>query len=270
MEVPDAFPEDALGDIAYISRSKNRAWILATLATERYTRRELGEATGVSRTTLDRIVNEFEERGWITRTTDGDYAATPIGERIATESTRFVGAIQAIRVLGDAVAWLPNDELTIGLQHFREATVLRPEPNASSAPSTHAIELMREATEFACLVNIAPSLGFENAMVVGVVDGCLSTKHIITDGELTVLRQNADRVSRWQTYIEAGANLYCYDGHIPCNVLVIDETVLVLDRQPKAIEAIKSTNTVVRSWAHEMIDDYQEDAERLTTPALTQ
>jgi hypothetical protein len=128
---------------------------------------------------------------------------------------------------------------------------------------------MREATEFACLVNIAPSLGFENAMVEGVVDGRLRTKHIITDGELAVLRQNADRASRWQRYIEAGANLYCYDGRIPCNLLVIDETVLILDRQPEAVEGIKSTNDVVRSWAHEMIDAYQEDAERLTTAAFT-
>jgi predicted transcriptional regulator len=265
MEVPDAFPEDALEDIAYLSRSKNRAWILATLATESYTRRELGDATGIARTTLDRIVNEFEERGWITRTKDGDYVATPIGERIATESTRFVGAIQTIRSLGDAVAWLPNDELTIGLQYFRDATVMRPETNATSALSTHAIELMREATEFTCLVNIAPSLGFENAMMNGVVDGRLRTQHIITDGELAVIRQKADRASRWQTYIEAGADLYFYDGRIPCNILIIDETVFILDRQPEAIEAIKSSNDVVRSWAHEVISDYQEDAERLTT-----
>jgi len=163
------------------------------------------------------------------------------------------------------VAWLPNDELTIGLQYFRDATVMRPETNATSALSTHAIELMREATEFTCLVNIAPSLGFENAMMNGVVDGRLRTQHIITDGELAVIRQKADRASRWQTYIEAGADLYFYDGRIPCNILIIDETVFILDRQPEAIEAIKSSNDVVRSWAHEVISDYQEDAERLTT-----
>jgi len=114
-------------------------------------------------------------------------------------------------------------------------------------------------------VNIAPSLGFENAMMNGVVDGRLRTQHIITDGELAVIRQKADRASRWQTYIEAGADLYCYDGRIPCNILIIDETVFILDRQPEAIEAIKSSNDVVRSWAHEVISDYQEDAERLTT-----
>jgi predicted transcriptional regulator len=265
----DSPPGDVLENMAYLARSETRIEVLDVLAEDPHTPRELTEKTDIPRSTLRRTLTEMSEREWVERTADGAYNLTATGEHIAVETERYVGAIQAIQVLDDGVAWLPDDELTIGLQHFREATVLRPEPNATSAPSTHASRLMREATEFACLVNIAPSLGFENAMVEGVVDGRLRTKHIITDGELAVLRQNADRASRWQRYIEAGANLYCYDGRIPCNLLVIDETVLILDRQPEAVEGIKSTNDVVRSWAHEMIDAYQEDAERLTTAAFT-
>lgn len=269
MDVSDAFPEDALEDVAYLSRSKNRAQILALLATESYTRRELEDETEISRTTLDRIVNELEERGWATRTSNGDYAATPTGERIATESTRFVGAIQAVQNIGDAVAWLPKDELTIGLHHFRNVTVRRPEPNAMSAPSTAATKLMQEATEFACLVNVPPSLGFEQAMVNGVAEGRLTTNHVITDGELSVLLEDRDRMVRWQAYAEEGANLYCYDGQIPCNLLVIDETVLILDRQPEAPEGIESTNPEVRAWALKKIDEYQDEARQLDATAFT-
>ncbi|OYR41327.1 hypothetical protein DJ82_06020 [Halorubrum sp. Ib24] len=267
MTDPDTFPEGALEDIAYLSRSKSRVTILAALAARPCTRRELEDATGIPRTTLDRTVNEFEERGWVVRTPDGNYGATPIGDRVAAESKNFVGAIRAIRTLGDAVAWLP-DGLAIGLRHFAEATVRRPEPNAMNAPTTFATKLMREATEFACLVNTLPSVGFEDAMVNGVLDGRLTTTHVITDGELAVLREDADRVSRWQTYVEAGANLYCYTGRIPCNLLVIDNTVLILDRQPEAVEGIESTNSVVRSWAQELISEHREDAERLDATAF--
>lgn len=270
MDVSDAFPDDALEDVAYLSRSKNRAQILAKLATEPYTRRELGDATGISRTTLDRIVNELEEREWVTRTSDGDYVATPTGERVATESTSLIGAMQAIRNLGDAVAWLPKDELTIGLHHFRDATVRRPEPHAIDAPSTFATELMREATEFACLVNTPPSLAFEEAMMDGVSEGRLMTNHVITDAELTVLLKEPNRAARWQAYVEAGANLYCYDGQIPCNLLVIDETVLILDKQPEAPEGIESTNPEVRAWAHEIIDEYRGEAKQLAATVFTQ
>lgn len=270
MNSPDSFPDGAMDDLAYLSRSKNRARILATLATEAYTRRELGEATGTSRTTVDRIINELEERDWVRRTADGDYITTPTGGRIASESARFVGAIDGIRNLGAAVSWLPHEELTVDLRHFRDATVRRPQPNAPAAPSTYAAQLMREATEFACLVNMPPSLGFEDAMIHSITNGPLATNHVITGDELTALRQNAERAGRWQSYIEAGAEVYCYDGRIPCNLLVIDETVLILDRQPEALEGIESTNGAVRSWAHELVGAYQEDAKRLDATAFTQ
>lgn len=263
MDVPDAPPEDALDDIAYLSRSKTRAWVLATLSAGSYTRGELEDAMEIPRTTLDRAVNELGDRGWVVRTPDGEYAATPAGDRIATESTRFIGVIQAIRNLGDAVAWLPRDELTIGLHHFQEATVRRPEPNAPNAPDTFTTELMREETEFACLVNVPPSLALEEAMIDGMVEDRLTTKHVITDDELAVLLQDDDRAARWQAYVEAGADLYCYDGHIPCNLIVIDDTVLILDRQPEAPEGIVSTTPEVYSWAHETIENYRNDAESL-------
>lgn len=263
MDVPDPPPGDTLDDIAYLSRSKTRTWILTTLSAESSTRGELEDATGIPRTTIDRTVNELEARDWITRTPDGEYAATSVGERIATESRRFTGAIQAIRNLGDAVSWLPRDELTIGLHHFKEATVRRPEANALNAPDTFATELMREATEFACLVNTPPSLAFEEAMIDGVFEDRLTTKHVITDTELTTLLQDDDRAARWQAYVEAGADLYCYDGPIPCNLIVLDETVLILDRQPEAAEGIVSANPEVRSWAHETIEKYRNAAELL-------
>jgi len=268
MDEAEPFPREVLEEIAYLSRSANRARILDAFARRASTRRELEEETDISRATLDRIVNELEERGWATRTAEGTYAATPTGERIATETRAFAGAVAAVRRLGEAVDWLPREELDIGLEHFRDAVVRRPEPNAVNAPSTAATELIREATEFACLVNTPPSLAFEEAMIDGVLDGRLSTNHVITDSELEVLRQEPDRAARWRTYVEAGANLYCHRGSIPCNLLVIDERVLVLDQQPEAAEGIESTDSAVLQWARETVEEYQEEAERLAPAAF--
>lgn len=270
MDVPDPPPDEALDDIAFLSRSRTRTWILTTLSTTAYTRGTLEDATGIPRTSVDRAVNELEDRGWITRTPDGEYTSTEAGERIVAESTSFIEAIQAIRILGDAVAWLPHEELTIGLHHFAQATVRRPEPNAMAAPTRFATGLMQEATEFACLVNTPPSLAFEEAMMNRVSEGRMTTNHVITDGEFDTLLQDEDRAARWEDYIEAGADLYCYDGRIPCNLIVIDETVLILDRQPQAPEGIESTNPVVRSWAHETIERYRNDAELLDAAVFKQ
>jgi hypothetical protein len=62
---------EALEDIAYLCRSANRVTILDALTEGPYSRRELANQTDASRTTLDRIVNELEERRWVERTTEG-------------------------------------------------------------------------------------------------------------------------------------------------------------------------------------------------------
>lgn len=240
-------PEDAVGDIAYLARSNNRVEILMTLATAPHTPRSLAEVTEASRSTLERILTELDERGWAERTADGAYTVTPVGELTVAEFTPLVGAMQAIRTLDDAVDWLPREELSIGLHHFRDATVIRPEPNGPMAPDTRLIDLLCEADEFRCLVRIAPSLVFEKAMRDGVVEGRLRTEHVITDGELAYISDQPGRLERWREYLKAGANLFRYDGHIPCNLFVMDEAVLIADRQPETCAFIESENEMVRS-----------------------
>lgn len=89
-----------------------------------------------SRSTSDQILTELDERGWAERTADGAYAVTPVVEFAVVEFAHLVGAMQAIRTLDDTVDWLPREKLSIGLHHFREATVNRPEPNGPMAPDS--------------------------------------------------------------------------------------------------------------------------------------
>lgn len=103
--------------MAYLSRSTNRVQILEVIATEAHTPRNIAEVTDVPRSTLRRILTEMVERGWAKRTTDGEYVATRTGGYVAVETERYIGAIHAIRTLGEAVSWLPEEELTIGLQY---------------------------------------------------------------------------------------------------------------------------------------------------------
>lgn len=260
--------EGALGDIAYLARSENRVRILETLVTGPHATREVEAATGASRSTLERILSELEERGWVERTTEGGYVATAAGEFAISEFAPLADAMTALRRLGDAAEWLPREELSVGLHHFSDATVRTPESNSVTAPATYMTQLLREATEFACLVRIAPPLGFERAMRDGVVEGRLTTEHVVTTGELDYIGDQPARVRRWREYLEADADVYRYDGSVPCNLFVIDGMVLVVDREPEICAYIETENEAVWSWARDLIGTYRAEAERIRAEAF--
>lgn len=229
-------------------------------------------ATDVSRTTLGRILNELDERGWAERTADGDYVATPMGQLVAAEFTPLVESMRTVRELGEAAAVLPIDELSIGLRQFSDGTVRRPEPNDPMAPAAFLTDLLRGTSELHCLVRLAPPLAFERRMRDAVADGRLHTEHVVTEGELAYLRDHPERLRRWRAYLEAGANVYRYDGTIPCNLFVFDETVVIGKTHPDGggCVFIETEREAVRSWAHELIETYRTEAEPVDAEVFTE
>lgn len=268
-------PDTALEDIAYLSRSDNRVLVLNTLTDGPHTRREMEELTGVSRPTLGRIVNEFEERNWAERTTDGDYVATPMGHHIATQFTPFAESIEAIRRLSEAIEWLPTDELSIGLHHFSDAFVKRPEEDDPMEVIDFFTDQIRDASEIRVLTHFAPPGPFAKAMRTGFVTGRLIGTFVLTEELVDYLCTRSERQKRWDKNIKAGADVYRYEGDIPCNLLVIDDTVFIKSSRPESVklsyaEPIVSENETVRSWAYEVIDTYRGEADRVVAESLTE
>lgn len=265
-----AISSNALEDIAFLSRSENRVRILEALTTKAYSRRELGEVTETSRTTLGRILSELEERGWAERTVDGDYVATPQGKHVTAEFTPLIRSMETIQSLGDAVAQIPTDELSIGLHYFSDATVNRPDPNEPLEPGRPLATLLRDATIFETLTFLAPPLAVGDAMHDGVQAGRLTAKHVFAGGLVEYLRDQPEGPPLWYDYLQAGAQVYHYDGHIPCNLFVVDERIFLLNDQPEGNVIIESENETVREWAKDMIETYREDAEQVDAEMFAQ
>lgn len=263
-------PSDALSDVAFLSRSENRLRILVALADTSATRRELEEETGIARATIGRALADFEDRGWVIESEGRQYEVTPSGAHIVSEFIPFLEAMAALRRLGDRVAWLPTNDVPIELCHFSDVTIRRPEPADPLSPAMSLTELLRDAAQFHCLVGVAPPLMFERAMREGVVAGELVTRHVITAEELSYLRDNPKRLARWREYIDAGGNVYRYDGDVPCNLLVFDETVIIgphpRDGEPSGL--VESQNETVHTWANEIISMYQRKSEHLESETL--
>lgn len=257
----DGVPADALDDIAYLAKSTNRLKLLKGLASGAYSRRDLDERTGIARSTIGRIINEFEARGWVERTSDGTYTATATGALVVTEFTPLVDTMDAIRGLGEAAAWIPVDELSIGIVHFDDAVIRRSEPNAPFGLVEHLADRIRDAASFRVLTFLAPPSPVGQAMHAGVIEGRLDAEHVLAGGLVGYLRDQQHQPPDWQRYIAAGARVYRYDGRIPCNLFIVDETVFLMNDQPEGGgAAIETENDRVLGGVAELFETYRDDA----------
>lgn len=268
-------PSDALEDIAYISRSPNRLRILDALTNGPYTRRELEEFTEASRTTLDRIVNELEERGWAERTMDGDYVATSVGNRLVDQFMPFIDSIVAIRQLDEAVAWVPTDELPISLHHFRDASVRWPAQDDPMETIDYFTDLIEDTTEFRVLTDLAAPAPLAKAMRDRIVAGRLTAEYVVADEIIEYIRARSNRQTRWREMIEGGASVFRYEETIPCNMYIFDDTVLIKKGGVEPVGEgygvpIRSENETVLSWAHDLIDQCRDAAIPVDAAAFTE
>lgn len=263
---------EALEDIAYLARSRNRVRILEVLASEALTRAELTDRTSIARTTIGRILNELSERGWVERTDAGTYTTTPIGRQVIAEFTPIVDTMSVIQNLGETVAWFQDADPPLDLQHLADAIVWRPVPADPMAPMTAYMDDLRSAAEFHCLVGVAPPENFEKAMRNGTVERGMRVEHVITEGEFTYLLNYPNRLDRWRDYIEAGANVYRYAGSVPCNLLIFDDTLYIGNSQAEFGEpytVIESTNRSALDWALQIVEEHREESQRLEPTDFT-
>lgn len=267
----DSISSDALEDIAYLAKSANRLRLLDTLASGSYSRRELDERTGIARTTIGRIVNEFEERGWVVRTPDGKYTTTPVGEQVVAEFTPLVESMGAIRKLGNLVSWLQMGEQSISLRHLRNATVRRPEHDDPMEIIDFFVNLIRDASEFYTLNHLAPAVAFTEIMRDRLVADQLTATCVLTGELVDYIHERPDRRERWRECIAAGADVYRYDGEVPCNLLILGEKGFIAKSQAEYGEQytmIESGHSAVRSWALGVIEKHKADSKRLDSGAF--
>jgi predicted transcriptional regulator len=264
MNESSAVPEEALADVAYLSRSANRVRVLDALAVEAYPRRELEDATSTTKTTLGRILSELEERDWARRRSDGHYVATARGSLVVSEFTALVEAMDVVQRLGEAATWLPVDELSIGLEQFGDATVRRSAPHAPLELVEYMAELVRDATTFRVLTFLAPPPAIGEAMQANVAEGGCTMEGVITDGLLGHLRDRERHPPDWREFVAANGRLYRYDGYVPCNLFVMDETVLVMSGRPEGRSAaVQIEDERVRAAFEELFERYRAESERV-------
>lgn len=235
MPGPEGLPSDVLEDIAYLARSPNRVRVLEALVIEPRSTRALREATDTTKTTLNRILNEFQERSWADRTAEGQYGATPQGEHVSIQFRALVDSLSVIQDLGENVAVLPANEMTmggreglpIGLGPFADATVKRQRPEAQGVGRDELLEAARQSTTMNVLTDMSPPGILGRIIEDRVLDGELSGSIVCTTGLVEYFEENQRQPPDWGDLIKAGFVLYRCGDTVPANIAVFDDTTLI-------------------------------------------
>lgn len=273
----DEGPGDALADIAYLARSRNRVRVLRALVSTPGSARELRTRTDTSKTTCNRILNEFEERSWARQTPDGNYEATPRAEHIAVQFDPLVESMATIRKLGDDIAvlpadelaWGPDGELTLGIHHFADATVKRKRRQQQGIGRTELADAFRTTSTIHAVSDGSPPRVIGEILQERANRGELSGVEVFTTDLFEYLRDSHDGPPNWAAMVESGIETYRYDGPTPNNLTVTDESTFIWGQTTDGTHAVViSRNDAVRAWGIKVVERYRDRAERLDSAAF--
>lgn len=254
----------ALEEIEFLSRSPNRVAVLAALTDGPRERYDVEESTGVSRATLGRILEDFEERGWV-REDQREYEATQLGAYVAEEFTDLLARFGPVPALNEVAEWFPEEGFEFNLGCLADAEVVTPTRANALAPTTSIASHLREADHARILTySVIPAA--TEACHHGTVEGDLEFEMVFAEGTFDVIGDNPHLVEQTQEILETGrAEVHYYHGDIDSTVIVADDLVLLClsggEGAPRAV--IETENPTVQSWAESRFESYRDEAEQL-------
>lgn len=257
-----------LEEIEFLALSTNRVDVLTRLAEGSQTRQELGAATGASQPTLGRILRDFEDRKWITRS-NGGYETTATGRLVADGIGEMYGILETELKLRDLIEWLPTEELTFDLRALREATITVPTQTRPGAPVGRVTELIQNADEVSVLSHAFNDRTLQT--VTDWVDGGGEFEAVFSADAIKPVTDDAVLADQLRALVGAEtATVRIYDGPVPLAVTLTDNVVslLVRDDNGRLQAALDTDNPTVSDWAQEMYARYWNNAQPLDTQTL--
>ncbi|WP_254544305.1 helix-turn-helix transcriptional regulator [Halomarina pelagica] len=271
MSLPFDDIQSSLEEIEFLARSPNRIRVLDTLTAEPMKRHEIEAGTGISRATLARILDDFEDRGWVIR--EGkQYETTPVGNYVAQEFTDVLKRFAPVPGLNEVAQWFPEEGFDFDLGCLAGAEIIRPARSDALAPTTHITRRLRTADR----VRVISYSHLSDVMEVcwrATAERTLELESIVDRGVLERIETDPRMLDHAQEMVESGqAKFFWHEGPIPVTVFLIDDVVLLClsgdEGAPHAV--IETSDETVHSWAESIIDTYRCEGEVLDPRLLTE
>jgi predicted transcriptional regulator len=244
-----------------------RQEVLASIDAHAAEKRELAVELDVSRSTVNRAVNELEEFDLVCETDDG-YRLTAFGGFAYRGYRSFMDRYDAFVAAKPLFAYLP-DELPVALELVDEAEVIRSEPPAPEEPLTRLEDVVRagESVEgtfpvvtYRC-VELFETQARENEARVDLSfdEECLTYLTNQFHRELSL----ALELDNW--------TVRQIDDKPPLGLVVVDDERFWLgayDEDGGLKGAFVGEADGVVAWARNVLDRYREEGRRLRKPAV--
>ena len=259
--------ESTLDAIQVFANSANSVRVFEALADGAMTSSGLAEQTGASRSTVARILDEGESRGWIE--SEGSlYELTYMGEFMIEEFRTYLRTVEGTQQLGEAINYLPEPARELNIRHLREAAVTVPTTDRPDARLNRALELYETGDMYRGLTQIGPHVIVQTLADL-VERGQLEVEGVIEAKFIEDILNDPERASPWHTLAD---RVWVYDGRIPLNMHIIDETVVLWLASVDGDEweqygLLESEHPAVVTWAESVYQEYRREAEPLD-PAL--
>lgn len=270
--MPTDTMESALDAIQVFANSANVVRVFEALADGPTTNRALSEQTGAARSTVGRILDRGESRGWI-ESEGSRYELTHLGTVMIEEFRGYLRTIEGIQHLGEDFQYLPEPVHELDYRHFLDATIGKPTPAYPSAPFDRMEELIRAGNKFPYVISQTVTPRHEQVTWDLWVEGKQVSGGVLGASFLETLRDDPERVERWYEWAETG-KIWLHEDP-PITLLFSDEMVLIgmgeeREGEVYATGVLESENPAVLSWAESLFEEYRAEAERLTPEMLSE
>ena len=162
--------DPSLEDIEFLARSAHRVEALRRLREGSVDRDDLRDATGASKATVARLLNEFEDRNWVAR--EGRrYELTDFGRFVAEEFLQLVDRMETERALQEVWGWFPTDLPGFTVDRFADAVVSTPDPDLPYRSIPRFAELVGSARRLRVFSALTPKPSTYEHLVRRGADG---------------------------------------------------------------------------------------------------
>lgn len=246
-----------------------RREILRYLLDEPRDKRTIVDDLDVPRTTLDRAIRELEAID-VVEYVDGEYAVTPVGERLVRGLFSFLDRVRLTMQLEPILQRVPPEEFDLDVRALGEAELLVPESGNPYVPIDRHVRRLGHADRVRGLLPFT-GLQAHEAVHERVVEDGAEAELVVDPSVANVVVSTPPFAALTEEMAATNRlDLFVHEGSIPYFVGVFDdETVQIgVDEEAYPRALVETERQEVRAWAHETIDDYRRRATRLSHRTL--